>query len=99
MTAGNAVRPRYDGRSILNIPASVCTALGGPTAGLASPLDPTVLPPAMLEGVGAVLLLVVDGLGRGIERAHEAVGVPLAARGAEVSPLRNLGIEFAKHRV
>jgi hypothetical protein len=64
VTGGAPVLPRYDGRSILNIPASVCAALGGPaTAGLAAPLDAAVLPPVMLERVAAVLLLVVDGLG------------------------------------
>lgn len=57
------VQPRYDGQSLLNLPASICATLGGPTTGLAPPLDATVLPRAMLQGVAAVLLLVVDGLG------------------------------------
>jgi hypothetical protein len=84
VTGGEPVRPRYDGRSILNIPASVCAALGGPAAGLASPLDATVLPPAMLERVAAVLLLVVDGLGRWqLDAAIAAGDAPALATLAE----------------
>ena len=60
---GGIILPRYDGRSILNVPASVCAALGVPPPTDAPPLDPAVLPPAMLQGVSAVILLVVDGLG------------------------------------
>ena len=60
---GGIVLPRYDGHSILNVPASVCAALGVPPPTNASPLDPSVLPPAMLERVTAIVLLVVDGLG------------------------------------
>ena len=58
------VPPRYDGRSLLNLPATICAVLGAPTTGLAPALDSTLLPPAMLRGVNAVFLLVVDGLGR-----------------------------------
>ena len=58
------VLPRYGGESLLNVPATICRALGAPTTGLAPPLDGTVLPPALLEGVSVVLLLIVDGLGR-----------------------------------
>jgi hypothetical protein len=57
------VVPRYGGQSLLNVPASIVAALGGSLDGLAPLLDPAVLPAAMLEGVEAVLLLVVDGLG------------------------------------
>lgn len=57
------ILPRYDGRSILNLPASICAALGAPTTALAPALDATALPGAMLQGVAAVLMLVVDGLG------------------------------------
>ena len=60
---GGIVLPRYDGRSILNVPASICAALGVPPPTDAPPLDRSVLSPAMLEGVSAVILLVVDGLG------------------------------------
>ena len=56
--------PRYGGQSLLNVAATVCQALGAPIDGLASPLDREVLPSAFLEGVRAVVVLVVDGLGR-----------------------------------
>lgn len=58
------ILPRYAGQSLLNVPASVCAALGVPTAGLPPALDAAVLPPALLDGVRAVCLLIVDGLGR-----------------------------------
>jgi hypothetical protein len=60
---GRPILPRYDGRSLLNVPASICAALGVPTTDLAPTLDAAVLPSAMLHGVDAALLLVVDGLG------------------------------------
>ena len=63
---GGIVPPRYDGQSILNVPASICAALGVPPPTDAPPLDSSVLPPAMLEGVSAVVLLLVDGLGRNV---------------------------------
>src|SRR5262249_54357416 len=57
--------PRYDGQSLLNVPASICAALGAAVEPLPPPLDAAILPPALLDGVRAVVLLVVDGLGRG----------------------------------
>ena len=63
---GGIVLPSYDGRSILNVPATVCAALGVPRPTDAPPLDPSIVPPAMLDGVSAVVLLVVDGLGRNV---------------------------------
>jgi hypothetical protein len=62
--AGERVRPRLDGQSLLNLPRTVAEALGAPGDGLAPPVAPDALPPALLEGVRAVLLLVVDGLGQ-----------------------------------
>jgi hypothetical protein len=59
-----SVFPRYQGRSLLNLPPSVCHAFGVPAHGLAAPLVASVLPPRLLEGVTTVILLVVDGLGR-----------------------------------
>jgi hypothetical protein len=58
------ILPRYDGRSLLNLPASIAAVLGASTDGLAPTLDPPVLPTALLDGVRAVVLVVVDGLGR-----------------------------------
>lgn len=60
---GGIVLPRYDGGSILNVPATICAALGVPPPIDAPPLDASIVPPALLEGVTAVVLLVVDGLG------------------------------------
>ena len=64
-TVGERVLPRYDGQSLLNVPGSICAALDVPTSGVAPALDEMVLPPALTAGVTKVLLLVVDGLGRG----------------------------------
>src|SRR5262245_47883091 len=76
--------PRYGGQSLLNLPASICQALGVPARDLAPVLDPALLPPAMLDGVAAVLLLVVDGLGRWqVDRAVAAGDAPMLARIAE----------------
>lgn len=61
---GPAILPRYDGRSLLNLPASICAMFGASLDGLAPALDAAVLPPTLLDGVRDVLLLVVDGLGR-----------------------------------
>jgi Type I phosphodiesterase / nucleotide pyrophosphatase len=58
------VLPRYDGQSLLNVPATVCAVLDAPGSDLAPPLVAAVLPRPMLDGVAAVLVLVVDGLGR-----------------------------------
>src|SRR5215470_14878082 len=62
--AGRRILPRYGGQSLLNLPASICRTLDVPAHDLAPALDPALLPPAMLDGIRAVLLLVVDGLGR-----------------------------------
>jgi len=61
---GEPIQPRYDGQSLLNVPATVCALLDAPAADLAPPLAAAVLPRPMLDGVAAVLVLVVDGLGR-----------------------------------
>jgi hypothetical protein len=79
--AAGPIRPRYGGQSLLNLPASICQALGVPAADLAPPLDPALLPPAMLEDAAAVLLVVVDGLGRWqLDRAVAAGDAPALAR-------------------
>jgi hypothetical protein len=56
--------PAYGGGSLLNVPPTICRTLGASIDGLARPLDPALLPPALLDGVGAVVLVIVDGLGR-----------------------------------
>jgi len=62
--SAETILPRYDGQSLLNLAPSICEALGVSTSGLAAPLDEAVLAPELADGVRAVLLLVVDGLGR-----------------------------------
>jgi hypothetical protein len=91
LARAGGVRPRYEGQSLLNVPASIAAALGAPGAVPAPPLDPAVLPPAMLDGVAAVVLLVVDGLGRWqLEAAIAAGDAPalgaLAGRAAGGAP-------------
>ncbi len=56
--------PDYGGRSLLNIPPTICRALGAPLNGLGPLVDAAILPPALLEDLSVVVLLVVDGLGR-----------------------------------
>lgn len=78
---GERVRPRPDGASLLNLPRSVCEALGVPGDGLPPPLAPDALPPALLDDVQAVLLLVVDGLGQWqLEASLQAGDAPTLAR-------------------
>src|SRR5262249_40310201 len=89
--AGRRILPRYGGQSLLNLPASVCRTFDVPAHDLAPALDPALLPPAMLDGVTAVLLLVVDGLGRWqLDRAVAAGDAPtfagIAARAQAGSP-------------
>ncbi len=55
------VYPNYDGRSLLNLPASICRLLGIPDFG-ASPLEDELLHP-FLDHYQHVILLVLDGLG------------------------------------
>jgi type I phosphodiesterase/nucleotide pyrophosphatase len=79
--------PLYDGQSLLNVAASICSALGALDERLPPSLDAAILPPALLHGVRAVLLLVVDGLGRGqldaaIEQGQAPTLAALAARAA-----------------
>ncbi|MCC6175170.1 MAG: alkaline phosphatase family protein [Chloroflexi bacterium] len=60
---GSIDLPRYDGGSLLNLPATICAALGVPPPTDAPPLDPAMLPLALLQDVRSVILIVVDGLG------------------------------------
>ena len=83
--------PLYGGQSLLNVPGSICAALGVSTAGLGPPLEAGVLPPAMLGGVRSVVLLVVDGLGRwqldgAIARGQAPTLAGLATEAAAGSP-------------
>ncbi len=62
------VYPHYTGRSLLNLPASVCGLLGAPPLG-ARPLDAELLDP-LRDGVRQVLLVLIDGLGLGRLRRY-----------------------------
>jgi hypothetical protein len=55
------IRPSYDGLGIANLPWSILAALGGEPQG--PPVSSELWPEPLAAGVGAVLLLVVDGLG------------------------------------
>ncbi len=65
---GNFIYPNYGGRSILNIPATVCNLLGVPGPGIAGPLDPQSL--QGLDGpYRQVILIVMDALA--LHRFHQ----------------------------
>ena len=55
------IRPSYDGLGIVNLPWSILAALGGEPQG--PTVSAEVWPKPLVAGAGAVLLLVVDGLG------------------------------------
>ena len=55
------VQPNYSGRGIANVPASVLQAFG--VTPRHPGLDPAVLPPALLDGVRRVIVLIVDAFG------------------------------------
>ena len=56
-----ALLPSYDGRGLLNIPATVLQAFGARTADDPPPL--TDLDPALLDGVRQIVVVLADGLG------------------------------------
>lgn len=56
-----AVQPRYDGYGTAAIPNTVLAHFG--VEPRLPPLAPELLPPAMLEGVQTVVLLIIDALG------------------------------------
>lgn len=66
------VRPNYDGYGIVNLPWTVMEVLGIPIDG--TPLAPGLLPPALTDGVRAVLVIVVDALGYTQLRSAMAAG-------------------------
>lgn len=68
-THPNWIRPSYDGFGIVNLPWSLLATLGVEPAG--SVISPEVWPSSLTEHVGAVVLLIIDGLG--YERLVEAM--------------------------
>ena len=55
------VAPRYDGWGIANVAPTILRAFG--IADEHPPLDPAVLPPALLDGVRRIVVLIVDAFG------------------------------------
>jgi arylsulfatase A-like enzyme len=86
------VRPSYDGLGIVNLPWSLLATLGCEPAG--RPVDQALWPATLATGAGAVLLLVIDGLG--YERLElalasgEAPGLGRLAREGALFPLTSV---------
>ncbi len=59
--SGDFIYPNYLGRSILNIPSTICSLLGVEGLG-AGPLDETIISPSRVGPVRRVILVVMDGL-------------------------------------
>lgn len=59
--APGLVAPRYDGRGIANVAPSILRAFG--VADEHPGLDAAALPPALLDGVRRIVVLIVDALG------------------------------------
>lgn len=78
--------PAYDGGSIVNLMASIVSALGGVASAYPAL---TALPPAGLEGARHVVLIVLDGLGYDFLQRNGAGGAlhrQLHARITSVAP-------------
>jgi len=93
LLAPGFVVPRYDGRSVANVPATVGALLGAQIGELAT-VPEALWHPLSAGGVDRVVLLVVDALGyrrfvRAIEAGDGADGdrAWLAAQGATLAPL------------
>ena len=89
---GDFIYPRYDGQSILNIPASLCQWLGAP------PINGTPLLPEIHQAVGAgyrnVVLILMDALAlhrfkRWLDTGLALVWQPLVERGT-LAPLTSV---------
>ena len=58
------IQPKYDGGSILNLPATLCRLFDVPELGSAGPLDDALLSPLadMAEGADRVVMVLMDAL-------------------------------------
>jgi hypothetical protein len=58
------IHPKYDGGSILNLPATIADLFGAPPPGQARPLGPEILEllRAMADGVDRVVMILMDAL-------------------------------------
>ena len=61
LRARGAMPPSYDGRGLLNLPATVLEAFGARTADDPPPLSD--LDPSLLDGVRQIVVVLADGLG------------------------------------
>lgn len=87
------VLPRYDGRSIANLPPTIGHLLGAEAGWAGPPLDAPLW--EGLEGVERVILLLVDGIGWRrlweVVEAHDPSFLPLLEQhGARVAPLTSV---------
>jgi hypothetical protein len=90
------VRPRPDGHGLVNVPRSIADALAAPDDGLPPALAADVLPPPVLAGVRAVLLVIVDGLGQWqLESSVRAGDAPTLARLASAARAGAPGVAAA----
>ncbi len=88
------VLPRYDGRSIANLPPTIGTLLGVDEGWVAPPLHSDLLD-GLGEGIERVILLVVDGVGwrrmwEVVEQQDPAFREFLAERGARAMPITSV---------
>src|SRR5438477_432853 len=61
LRARGAIPPSYDGRGLLNLPATVLETFGARTADDPPPLSD--LDPSLLDGVRQIVVVLADGLG------------------------------------
>lgn len=84
------VAPDHGGAGIGNVAATVARALEAPQDPLLPPVEPDRLPPALLEGVDTVVLLVVDGLGWEAYREADLAELPGLAEAGAAAPLTSV---------
>lgn len=90
-------RPRYGGRSLPNLAATICRLLGAEPPDGTPELEAGLLPPGMLAGVNAVLLLVMDGLGaHQLEALARAGEVPVLASLLEAARRGEAGVVYCR---
>jgi arylsulfatase A-like enzyme len=86
------VRPSYDGFGLVNLPWSILASLGGELEG--QPVSPAIWPSELADGIEAVLLVIIDGLGyERLQRAlaeGETPGLARLAREGILFPLTSV---------
>lgn len=91
------VQPRYDGLGLANLGPTILRQLLGRDPGLSlPPLAPAALPPALTQGVQAVVLLVADGLGHlQLVREMARGNAPTFTRLLQAAERSDEGIHYA----